>query len=85
MTTGEKLAYIDKIKDREKAIEFAENTANFLHSELHKNEISEACHQMVKYSVQAQNLEGVTKTLSRLKANGNVSLQLTNMLVEMKD
>ena len=74
LSTGEKLAYIDKIKDRGKAVEFAENLAIFLHSELHKNEL--------KYSVQARILEGITKTLSRLKANGNVNLQLSNFVIK---
>jgi DNA polymerase III delta prime subunit len=73
MTTGEKLAYIDKIKDRNRAIEFAESLVNFLHSELHTNG--------VKYSYQAQKLEAIIKTLSRLKANGNVNLQLSNFVI----
>lgn len=77
MTIGEKLNYIDKIKDREKAIELVENMAIFLHSQLHSG--------MVKYSVAAKNIELATQTLTRLKGNGNVNLQLTRMLVEMKD
>jgi DNA polymerase III delta prime subunit len=75
LTTGEKLAYIDKIKDRDKAIELAESLANFLHSSLHKNEL--------KYSMQAKNLESVAKTLSGLKANGNVNLQLSNLVAKL--
>ena len=75
MTTGEKLVYIDKIKDRTKAIELAESLVNFLHGSLHNNE--------VKYSVQAKNIEVVSKTLSGLKANGNVNLQLTNMVTQI--
>jgi DNA polymerase III delta prime subunit len=75
LTTGEKLAYIDKIKDREKAIELAENLVNFLHSGLHEN--------TVKYSVQAKNIEVAQKTLSGLKANGNVNLQLSNMVINL--
>jgi DNA polymerase III delta prime subunit len=77
MTAGEKLAYIDKIKDRNKAIEFAESLVNFLHSGLHGNK--------VKYSVQAKNLEVISKTLTRLKANGNVNLQLTNFVIQYGD
>ena len=75
LTTGEKLAYIDKIKDRDKAIELAESLVNFLHSSLHKNEL--------KYSVQAKNLEIASKTLSGLKANGNVNLQLSNLVANL--
>ncbi len=74
MTIGQKLNYIDKIKDRDKAIELAESLVNFLHSRLHKN--------AVNYDVQANNLEVVSKTLSGLKANGNVNLQLTNMVIK---
>jgi len=77
LSTGEKLAYIDKIKDRQKAIEFAENMVNFLHSQLHS--------EMVKYDVQAKNLESASKTLSRLKANGNVNLQLSNLVINLSN
>ncbi|KKS95505.1 MAG: polymerase III, delta prime subunit protein [Microgenomates group bacterium GW2011_GWC1_43_13] len=75
MTTGEKLAYVDKIKDREKAIELAENLINLLHGVLHsqKNGLPET----------AKNLEVMGKTLRRLKANGNVSLDLTSMVVSL--
>ncbi len=73
-SVGEKLAYIDKIKDRSKAIEFAENMVNFLHRSLHEND--------VKYNSQADEIEIATKTLSGLKANGNVNLQLTNLVIK---
>lgn len=76
MTTGEKLNFIDKIKDREKAIELAENTVYLLHSKLHSDQ--------VKYSVTAKNIEEATKTLTRLKGNGNVNLQLTNLSINLK-
>lgn len=75
MPVGEKLSYIDKIKDREKAIELAENTVNLLHSKLHGKE--------VKYSVTAKNIEAAAETLTRLKGNGNVNLQLTNMVINL--
>ena len=75
MTTGEKLSYIDKIKDRAKAVELAESLAFFLHGTLHD--------EMVNYIVQAKDLETVSKTLSRLKANGNVNLQLVNMVTNL--
>ena len=76
---GEKLSYIDKIKDRGSAIEFAENAIAFMHQtlhsdrSLHKNE--------VKYSAGAENIKLAVKTLSGLKANGNVNLQLSNFAV----
>lgn len=75
MTTGEKLSYIDKIKDRAKAVELAESLAFFIHGTLHG--------EMVDYIVQTKNLETVAKTLSRLKANGNVNLQLVNMITNL--
>jgi DNA polymerase III delta prime subunit len=76
LTTGEKLNYIDKIKDREKAIILAENTVNLLHGKLHSDQ--------VKYGVMAKNIEAATKTLTGLRANGNVNLQLTNMVINLK-
>jgi DNA polymerase III delta prime subunit len=74
-TTGQKLSYVDKIKDRAKAVELAESLVNFLHSELHQNDL--------KYSVVSKNIEIAQKTLSGLKANGNVNLQLTNMVTQI--
>jgi len=77
MSAGEKLSYIDKIKDRAKAIELAESLANFMHGTLHS--------EMVNYIVQAKNLEAVSKTLSGLKANGNVNLQLVNIITNLSN
>lgn len=73
MSVGEKLSYIDKIKDRNKAIEFAENMVNFMHGSLHENE--------VKYGIGVEDIRLAIKTLSRLKANGNVNLQLSNFVI----
>jgi hypothetical protein len=73
LSTGEKLSYIDKIKDRDEAIEFVENMVNFLHSSLHENTL--------KYKSRIKEIELAVKTLSRLKGNGNVNLQLTNLVV----
>lgn len=76
MTKGERLSYIDKIKDRAKAIEFAMNMVFFVHGSLHKNE--------VEYKSCARNVEVATKTLSGLKANGNVNLHLSNLAINIK-
>lgn len=73
MTTGKKLNYIDKIKDRKIALELAGNTVNFIHSQLHKNK--------VKYDIAAANCELGLKTYSRLKANGAVNLHLVNFVI----
>lgn len=73
MTLGAKLSYIDKIKTRDTAIEFAENMVNFMHRSLHDNE--------VKYDIDIKNINLALETLTRLKANGNVNLQLSNFVI----
>jgi DNA polymerase III delta prime subunit len=75
MTTGEKLSYIDKIKDRNVAIDFVEELAFFMHGSLHQNTL--------KYNVTVKEIEIVLKTLSGLKANGNVNLQLSNLVIQL--
>jgi len=75
MTPGQKLAYIDKIKLRDDAVILAESLVNFLHSQLHLSG--------VKYDMKVKDIEVAQKTLNNLKANGNVSLQLTNLVVRM--
>jgi DNA polymerase III gamma/tau subunit len=77
MSIGKKLSYIDKIKDRQIAIEFAENMVNFMHGTLHEKE--------VQYSMKAKNIDLALKTLARLKANGNVNLQLSNFVTNYAD
>ncbi len=73
MSVSEKLSYIDKIRDRDKAMDLVENTVNLLHSQLHQDG--------VKYKGIVRNIEAATETLTRLKGNGNVNLQLTNMVI----
>lgn len=75
MTVGEKLAYCDKIKDREEAKAFVEETIVYLHQILIKSSENQG--------KIAQNLEVSTKTLNNLEANGNVNLQLTNMVINL--
>ena len=65
-TAGQKLAFFDTIKDRDKAKEFVESLIFYLHE---KRDF--------------KNMEILLQTLTRLKANGNVSLQLTNLVVRM--
>jgi len=64
MTLEQKSAFFDKMKERDKAIEFVENLIFFLHE---KNDF--------------KNMEILLKTLTRLKANGNVNLHLTNLVI----
>lgn len=74
-TIGEKLTFIDKIKDREEAKEFVENLVNTLHFNL--------TNTPENYPQLAKNLEITTLTLNNLKANGNVALQLSNMVINL--
>jgi DNA polymerase III delta prime subunit len=73
LSTGEKLSYIEKIKDRNVAIEFAENMVFFMHGSLHEKEL--------KYKFSEKDIRLAIKTLSRLKGNGNVNLQLSNFVI----
>jgi hypothetical protein len=73
---GKRLTQIDKIRDRGDAIEFVENLIDSTHSVLHGGGQN--------YSMLAKNLEALTTTLSNLMANGNVSLQLTNMVISLE-
>jgi len=75
LTVTEKLAFIDKIKDRKQAIELTENLINFMHRKLHEKE--------VKYSQLAARIEIVQETLTCLKANGNVNLHLSKMAINL--
>ncbi len=77
MSLGQKLSYIDKIKDRVKAIEFTENMVSFVHRSLHENRL--------KYSIGEGYIRPALKTLSRLKANGNVNLQLSNLVIQISN
>ena len=75
LTTGQKLAQVDKIKDRAKAIELVENILMFLHNKLHTGSSD--------YPRIAKDIEIASQTLNNLKANGNVSLQLTNLVISL--
>jgi DNA polymerase III delta prime subunit len=65
MNIQQKIAFSDKIKDRNKAIEFVESLIFFLHD---KRDF--------------KNMELLIKTLTGLKANGNVNLQLSNFVIQ---
>lgn len=66
-----RIAFIDNIKDRGEAIEFMENIINYFHNEVHEGD------------VKVKNIESAIKTLTALRANGNINLQLTNMVVSL--
>jgi hypothetical protein len=65
MSPSQRLAFFDKIRDRDKAIDFIESLIFFLHD---KSDLT--------------NMELLIKTLTRLKANGNVNLHLTNLVTK---
>ncbi|MFC1625475.1 hypothetical protein ACFL1Q_00330 [Patescibacteria group bacterium] len=68
LSVGKKLAYINTIKEREKAKEFVESLITFLHKDVAKN---------------GYNLEVSLLTFKRLKANGNVNFQLANLVISL--
>ena len=74
-TIGEKFAFIDKIKSREEAENFVSDIIYHLHSQIVTRR-----HKGLSF---AQNAEIVNLTLNYLKANGNVQLQLTNMIINL--
>lgn len=76
LTTGGKFAVIDKIKDREEAKIFVQNLIEVLHFSLLNS---------VKNKVKTvMDLEILIKTLNNLKSNGNVGLQLANMVISLE-
>jgi len=75
MPPADKLALLDKIRTREEAVSFTENFVFSCHELLHKTQD--------KHSLLAKFLKSGTLTLTRLRANGNVALQLTNLVVNL--
>lgn len=75
MTTGDKFKEIDKIKDRGIALDFVGNLIDTHHWQMHNQDLD-----LEKI---AKNLETEIKILNNLKANGNVGLQLTNLVVKL--
>jgi hypothetical protein len=75
MSPGEKLAKVDKIHSREDALEFTQDFVLGCHELLHKTK--------EKHSLLAKYLKVGTKTFNSLKQNGNVVLQLTDMVVNL--
>jgi len=76
ISVGEKLALADKIKDREEAKIFVQNLIEVLHFNL-----LNSTETKLKMAV---DLEVLIKTLNNLKSNGNVSLQLANMVISFE-
>ena len=74
-SVGEKLKEIDQIRDREEAKLFVRELINNLHLLLHQDRSN--------LKNIADNLEISQKTLGNLEANGNVSLQLSNLSIKL--
>ncbi len=74
-SVGEKLAFTDKIKDRGEAINFVQEIIFYLHNSLKQAKEN--------YLELAENLKNMNRTLAYLKANGNINLQLTRMVIEL--
>lgn len=74
MSIGEKLAHVSLIKKRDEGIDFVENLILVAHLFLHKASSK-------KVGKIASFIEYSQDTLSALKANGNVSLQLTKLVL----
>ena len=75
LTVGQRLVMIDKIKDRGEAKEFVQNLIEVSHFNL----LNSAKNKLKG----ASDLEILIKTLNNLKSNGNVSLQLTNLVINL--
>lgn len=75
MSTGKKLSFADKYKDRSETKMFLTEFIRSFHQLLHK--------YPTRASVLANYMEQFTVTLNRVEANGNVNLHLTNMVLSL--
>ena len=75
LDTADKLLFLTKIKDRKDAQEFVLNLTLGLHKTLLADDID-------RLTV-AKNLKITQETFAALKTNGNVTLQLSNMAINI--
>lgn len=73
LPTGKKLIFIDKIKRRDEALNFLENLIDILHQKLIGGEGN--------LSSLSSFISFAEKSFLNIQGNGNVSLQLTNLVV----
>ncbi len=73
-TIGEKLDEVAKIKDREDAISFIEEYINYTHTTILRNPIRKS-----------EDLEVANNSRKNLLLYGNVSLQLTNFVIQLAE
>lgn len=74
LSEGKKLEFVDKIKDREAAIDFVTEYIEFNHRNLNSGK------DLIKKS---KNLQTALTALKFLQANGNVALQLANFVISL--
>lgn len=72
---SEKLQFVSNIKKKEEAIVILENLITFLHIKLNSN--------CKNYLLAARKLKTAQKTLNHLYKNGNVTLQLTALVISI--
>jgi len=75
MTLPEKLTFITNIKKRDEAKLFLDSYIYFYHNKLARPNAN--------YPSAVQNLKCALKSMSAIKANGNVLLQLTNFVISV--
>ncbi len=75
LPTAKKIVYLDRVRKREEAESFVENLLLASHELLHKKDAD--------YRKVAGNITAESETLRALRANGNVTLQLTNMSIKL--
>jgi DNA polymerase III delta prime subunit len=80
-TTDGKLKIIDKINTRQQAVEFVKEIVLYLSERLLNSLDSKIAAKDIKDT--ATQLESAQSTLQSLQANGNIRLQLTNMVARM--
>lgn len=74
-TTSERLKANEKIKSKEEALEFLHNLISYLHFQLHQDGQD--------YNYLAMMSEYCQETHRAISMNGNVSLQMTNLVVKL--
>ncbi len=74
---SERFKYLDKIKKRDEAIIFIKDTINIVHDEIKVGEKD--------YNYLANQIKFLQKTLDALNQNGNVTIHLTNLVLNLND
>jgi hypothetical protein len=73
LSTPEKLQYVDQMRKRDETVSFLEDCVFSYHQRLHGDKDN--------YRLLAKYLTILSQTLKRVRGNGNINLQLTNMVL----